>query len=317
MTISINYAERFERQIQQQFARELTSSALDTNKQYSFIDAKTIKVPTITLTGYKDHVRDGTKNRGTVNNTYQTMTLDHDRDIEFFVDEMDVDETNQVLSAANITAVFNQEHAIPELDAYRYSKLRSEYVSLGGTPDTTALTVNNILSVFDTMMEEMDEASVPQSGRVLYVTPKIYTMIKNAEKIQRVLDVTDGAANVNRNVRSLDEVSIVTVPSNRMKTLYNFSAGFIAGTGAKQIRMILVHPSAVLAPVKVADVYLWNKGETPDSAFGYLYQNRMYTDLFIIKSKIGGVKINVEAAGSDAGSGAGSDAGGGANGEEG
>jgi len=292
--MSINYAERFERQIQQQFARELTSSALDINKQYSFIDAKTIKVPTITLSGYKNHARDGSKNRGTVNNTYQTMTLTHDRDIEFFVDEMDVDETNQVLSAANITAVFNQEHAIPELDAYRYSKLYSEYVALGGTPNTTVLSEHNILSVFDNMMEEMDEASVPQSGRILYVTPKIYTMIKNAEQIQRVLDVTGGAANVNRNVRSLDEVSIVTVPSDRMKTLYDFSEGFVPGNGAKQIRMILVHPSSVLAPVKVADVYLWNKGETPDSAFGYLYQNRMYTDLFIINAKIGGVKMNVE-----------------------
>jgi len=294
--MSINYAERFERQIQQQFARELTSSALDINKQYSFIDAKTIKVPTITLSGYKNHARDGSKNRGTVNNTYQTMTLTHDRDIEFFVDEMDVDETNQVLSAANITAVFNQEHAIPELDAYRYSKLYSEYVDLGETPDTTVLSEHNILSVFDEMMEEMDEASVPQSGRVLYVTPKIYTMIKNAEQIQRVLDVTGGAANVNRNVRSLDEVSIVTVPSDRMKTLYDFSEGFVPGNGAKQIRMILVHPSSVLAPVKVADVYLWNKGETPDSAFGYLYQNRMYTDLFIINAKIGGVKMNVETS---------------------
>ena len=294
MAINNNYAERFERQIQQQFARELTSSALDTNKQYSFIDAQTIKVPTITLTGYKDHTRDGTKNRGTVSNTYQAMTLTHDRDIEFFVDEMDVDETNQVLSAANITAVFNQEHAIPELDAYRYSKLYSEYVDLGGTPDTNDLTANNILSVFDQMMEEMDEASVPQSGRILYVTPKTYTMIKNAEQIQRILDVTGGTANVNRNVRSLDEVSIVTVPSDRMKTLYDFSEGFVPGNGARQIRMILVHPSSVLAPVKVADVYLWNKGETPDSAFGYLYQNRMYTDLFIIKAKIGGVKMNVE-----------------------
>lgn len=292
--MAINYAERFERQIQQQFARELTSSALDTNRQYSFIDAKTIKIPTIALSGYKDHTRDGSKNRGTVSNTYQAMTLAHDRDIEFFVDEMDVDETNQVLSAANITAVFNQEHAIPELDAFRYSKLYSEYVSLQQKPDTTALTEQNILSVFDQMMEDMDEASVPQSGRVLYVTPKIYTMIKNAEKIQRILDVTGGAANVNRNVRSLDEVSIVTVPSDRMKTLYDFSEGFVPGDGAKQIRMILVHPSAVLAPVKVADVYLWNKGETPDSAFGYLYQNRMYTDLFIIKAKIGGVKMNVE-----------------------
>src|SRR5690606_6629366 len=187
--MSINYAERFERQIEQQFQRELTSADMATNRRYNFIDAQTIKVPTITLSGYKDHARDGSKNRGVVSNTYQSFTLTHDRNIEFFVDEMDVDETNQVLSAANITAVFNQEQAIPELDAYRYSKLYSEYVSLGGTPDTTALTEHNILSVFDKMMVDMDEAAVPQSGRMLKVTPRVYAMLKSAEQLQRIIDV--------------------------------------------------------------------------------------------------------------------------------
>lgn len=295
MSISINHAERFERQIEQQFARELTSANIATNNRYRFIDAKTIKVPTIQLSGYKDHERDGSKNRGTVGNTYQAFTLNHDRDIEFFVDEMDVDETNQVLSAANITAVFNQEQAIPELDAFRYSKLYSEFVDLGGTVNTTVLNSNNILFVFDKMMEDMDEAGVPQSGRILKVTPTVYSMLKNAEGLQRTLDVTGGAKGINRNVRSLDEVTIDTVPSDRMKTAYDFTEGWVPAVGAKQINMILCHPSAILAPVKVADIYLWNKGQTPDSAFGYLYQNRMYTDLFIITAKIGGVKMNVEA----------------------
>ncbi|SHF15388.1 hypothetical protein SAMN02745784_02989 [Tissierella praeacuta DSM 18095] len=293
--MSINYAERFERQIEQQFARELTSADLATNRRYNFIDAQTIKVPTVTLSGYKDHARDGSKNRGTVGNTYQAFSLTHDRDIEFFVDEMDVDETNQVLSAANITAVFNQEQAIPELDIYRYSKLYSEFVASGGKVNTETLTVSNILTVFDKMMEDMDEAAVPQSGRMLKVTPPVYTMLKNAEKIQRSIDVSGGAKSINRNVRSLDEVTIVTVPSDRMKTLYDFADGFKPGEGAKQINMMLYHTSAILAPVKVADIYLWNKGETPDSAFGYLYQNRMYTDLFVIKAKKDAIAINAEA----------------------
>lgn len=291
--MSINYAERFERQIEQQFARELTSANIATNNRYNFIDAQTIKVPTITLSGYKDHAKDGSKNRGVVGNTYQAFTLTHDRDIEFFVDEMDVDETNQVLSAANITAVFNEEQAIPETDAFRYSKLYSEFVKLGGTVNTTELNSNNILFVFDKMMEDMDEAGVPQSGRILKVTPTVYSMLKNAEGLQRTLDVTGGAKGINRNVRSLDEVTIDTVPSDRMKTAYDFTTGFTPAATAGQINMILCHPSAILAPVKVADVYLWNKGETPDSAFGYLYQNRMYTDLFIIQAKIGAVAINV------------------------
>lgn len=295
--MSINYAERFERQIEQQFQRELTSADMAANRRYNFIDAQTIKVPTITLSGYKDHSRDGSKNRGTVGNTFQAFTLTHDRNIEFYVDEMDVDETNQVLSAANITAVFNQEQAIPELDAFRYSKLYAEFVANGGEVNTETLTEQNILQIFDQMMEDMDEAAVPQSGRMLKVTPRVYTMLKNAEKIQRFIDVSGGAKNINRNVRSLDEVTIVTVPSDRMKTLYDFSEGFTPGEGAKQINMMLYHTSAILAPVKVADIYLWNKGQTPDSAFGYLYQNRMYTDLFVIKAKKDAIAINVEADG--------------------
>lgn len=293
--MAINYAEQFRPEIEQQFARELTSADLSANKKYKFIDAKTIKVATVTLSGYKDHARDGTKNRGAVGNTYQPFALAHDRDIEFFVDEMDVDETNSVLSAANITATFNDEQAIPELDAYRYSKLYTDFVANGGAVDTTVLSVTNILATFDKMMQDMDEASVPQSGRMLKVTPPVYTMLKNAEGIQRSLDVTGGAKGINRNVRSLDEVTIVTVPSDRMKSVYDFTEGFKPGVDPKQINMMLYHTSGILAPVKVADIFLWNKGETPDSAFGYLYQNRMYSDLFVIKAKVAAIAINAEA----------------------
>lgn len=295
----INYAERFERQIEQQFARELTSANIATNNKYRFIDAQTIRIPTVELSGYRDHARDGFRYRGAVGNTYQAFSLTHDRDIEFFVDEMDVDETNQVLSAANITSVFNEEQAIPETDAYRYSKLYSEFVCLGGTVDTTELNANNILFAFDKMMEDMDEAGVPQSGRILKVTPPVYTMLKNAEGIQRTLDVTGGAAGINRNVRSLDEVTLDSVPSDRMKTAYDFTEGWKPAVGAKQINMILCHPSAILAPMKVADIYLWMKGQTPESAFGYLYQNRSYQDLFVIKAKIGAVAINANLSGSE------------------
>lgn len=291
----INYAERFERQIEQQYANELTSDALSRNKKYNFINAETIKIPTLALTGYKDHARDGSVNKGSVSNTYTPYVLTHDRDISFFVDDMDVDETNLVVSAANITSTFNTEQAIPETDAYRYSKLYQDFKTHGGVVKTTALTEANILSEFDKMMEDMDEAGVPQEGRILYLTPAHYTMIKNAEKIARNVDVSAERA-INRNVRSLDEVELVKVPSVRFKTAYDFTEGFVPAVSAKQIRMILVHPdTAIVAPVKVADVYIWSKGTTPQSAFGHLYQNRSYQDLFVIKQKVAGVAINAEA----------------------
>lgn len=292
--MAINYASVFQSQIEQQYSRELTSSALDRNKKYNFLNAKTVNVPTLQLSGYKDHARDGSKNRGTVNNTYQAMSMAHDRDIEFFVDEADVDQTNMALSAANVTGTFNAEKAIPELDAYRYSKLFADFVAAGGTLDNTALTAANVLTQFDTMMQGMDEAGVPQEGRVLYVTPTVNTLLKNATAIQRTLEAT-GAANINRNVRSLDEVEIQMVPAARFKSAYDFTDGFVPAVAAKQINMMLVHPSAVIAPVKYSDIYLWNKGETPDSAFGFLYQNRSFVDLFLITEKKAAVAINSAA----------------------
>ncbi|WFF72679.1 capsid protein [Proteiniclasticum sp. QWL-01] len=289
--MAFNYAERFESQIEEKYKHGLTSADMATNNKYRFIDAQTIKIPTVTISGYKDHVRTGeSTNRGTISNEWTPYSLTHDRDISFYVDIMDVDETNQVVSAAHITKAFMEDQAIPETDAYRYSKLYADFVTHGGTPTTTILTVSNILSIFDDAMEAMDEAGVPESGRKLKCTPAIYTLLKSAEGIQRTLEAS-GAANVNRVIRKLDDVEITKVPSDRFKTAFDFTEGFAPAVTAKQIHMIIYHNSAIVAPVKVSDVYLWAKGETPQSAYGWLYQNRSYQDLFLIKQKRAGVYI--------------------------
>ena len=292
--MSYNYAERFERQIENKYKHGLTSADMAANKKYKFIDAQTIKIPTIALSGYKDHKRNGDVNKGTITNDWTPYKLTHDRDIEFYVDEMDVDETNQVLSAGNITSAFMEDQAIPETDAYRYSKLYADAKTHGAKIDNTVLTVNNILEVFDKAMEYMDEAGVPSEGRKMKVTPAVYRMIKNAEKIQRTLEVT-GSTDINRNVRSLDEASIQKVPSDRFKTVYDFAEGFKPGSSAKQMHMMIYHTSAIIAPIKVQDVYLWPKGSTPRAAFGWLYQNRSFQDLFLIKQKKEGLYIVSEA----------------------
>lgn len=291
--MAINYAELFESQLQQKYARELTSAALTTDRA-RFVGAKTIHIPRLDLAGYKDHNRAGGWNRQAVSNDYETKVLQHDRDVEFFVDAMDVDETNQVLSAANVTNTFVQEQAIPELDAYRYSKLYAEVENLGNPIDNTALDATNALEVFDELMEAMDEASVPEDGRILYVTPTVHKLLKRSEDIQRNFYVQSGAGRVARAVNQLDDVTIVKVPSARMLSAYDFSDGFAPGVDAKQINMILVHPTAVIAPIKHSAIYLWEPGSHTHGD-GWLYQNRSYTDLFVIERKVDAVQINAEA----------------------
>lgn len=293
--MAINYVEQFSTRLEQMYQRELASGDLVDNGA-RFIGTKTIKIPRLTLGGYKEHSRAGGWNRQGISNDFEVKTLDHDRDVEFFVDQMDVDETNEILSAGNITNTFETEQAIPELDAYRFSKLYYDYVTtFSKTADTTVLTEANVLLKFDEFMEEMDDAGVPQSGRILYVTAAVQTMLKNAEGVNRSIGVNgsnDGA--INRVVRSLDDVKIQSVPSDRFKTLYDFSDGYAPADEAKQINMVLLHPRSVIAVQKHSAIYLHAPGSHTEGD-GYLYQNRRYGDLFLFENKIDGVKINVDA----------------------
>ena len=288
------YAEQFTQFLAQKYEKELCSDALmHSNPQITFLNAQTIKLPRLTLSGYKDHTRTAGFNAGTISNDWEPKKLAHDRDIEFFVDPMDIDETNLALSVANIQNVFENEQAIPEKDCYNFSKLHTELTNFHGRIDsTTVLTAQNILAIFDEEMSKMDDAGVPVDGRILYVTPTVNKLLKEADGIQRVITV-NGANAVNRNVHSLDDVTIKMVQSGRMKTKYNFTNGCVATADADQINFILVHPSCVVARDKYAYISLFTPGTDSRTADGYLYQNRNYWDLFLIERKVAGCAMHV------------------------
>lgn len=295
-----SYAEQFERELQQKYARELTSYDLEqSNPQVKFINAQTIKLPNITVSGYKDHNRGNMGfNTGTISNEWEPKKLAHDRDIEFALDPMDIDETNLTLEIANVQNTFETEQAIPERDSYRYSKLYAEaktYKSNGAVIDNTVLTTANVLDWFDEKMEKMDDEGVPSEGRILYVTPAMNKIIKNAQNIQRSLDVNSNNRNVDRRVYSLDDVIIKKVPSARMKTKYDFTNGCVPAGDAKQIHMILIHPSCQVTRRKYAYMKLFTPGTDSRTADNYVYQTREYGDTFLIKNKACGIAINAEA----------------------
>lgn len=289
------YAETFTNLLQQKYAKELCSDALtQSNPQVKFINAQTIKLPRMMVSGYKDHTRTPGFNTGTLGNDWEAKKLEHDRDIEFWIDPMDIDETNLTLSVANIQNTFETEQAIPEKDSYRFSKLHTELTTYSGRIDTTVVDASNFLEAFDTEMAIMDEAGVPEEGRILYVTPTMRKIIKEAEGIQRVMTVTTPAT-INRNVHSLDDVVIKLVPAARMKTKYVFTEGCVADGAAKQINWILIHPSCVVCRDKYSYIKLFTPGTDSRTADGYLYQNRSFGDLFLLEKKVEGCAMNVEA----------------------
>ena len=292
----INYADKFVQILAQKYATELKSNELfNSNPGIVFMNAQTIKLPRLTLSGYKDHTRTIGFNTGTLSNDWEPKKLEHDRDIEFFVDPMDIDETNQILSVANIQNTFEEEQAIPEQDSYAFSKLGSELVTYSGSKTTDVLTKANILEAFDTEMQKMDDAGVPEEGRIMYVTAAVNKLLKEADGFSRSISISAGPNAVNRKVHSLDDVTIKPVPSARLKSAYDFTDGCVASATAKQINFILVHPSCVVARKKYSYIHLFTPGTDSRTGDGYLYQNRSFLDLFMLEKKVAGCAMNIDA----------------------
>lgn len=291
----VNYAQQYSQALAQTYPYVLHFAALrntENDSRYKWVNGSTIQIPTLTTSGRTDGDRDSIEiAKRNFSNSWEPKTLGNHRQWSTLVHPLDVDESNQVASIQNITKTFNEEQKFPEMDAYLVSKLYTDWAAAGGKADTTVLTVENVLLTFDAWMEKMDEARVPKSGRILYVRPAIKTMLKNAKELTRV--VQNGDENIRRAVASLDEVKIESVPSVLMKTVYDFTEGWKEGTGAKQINMMLVHPSAVITPEKYAFAQL-----DPPSAGSngkYVYFEESYEDVFLLNNRKDAVQFNVDA----------------------
>lgn len=292
---AVNYAEAYEKALAQAYPNVLNFGELynvANNQTYKFVDSKTIHIPSISVSGRTNVNRDvmnGSFQRN-VDNDWETKTLTFYREWSTSIDPADVMDTNMVLTIQNATQVFNETQKFPEKDAYTISKIYADWVAEGKTANTTALNVDNVLAVFDKLMEDMDEALVPSTGRLLYVTPAVKTLLKQASNVTLYKDVA-AQANINRVVDRLDEVKLITVPSFLMKTAYTFTTGFAPAGTAKQINMFLVHPTAILTPSKYAFVGM--EAPAAGTKGDYIYYEKEYADVFILNNRTGAIAFNV------------------------
>ena len=102
---AVNDAEQYSRELSQAFPYVLYFGRLyqtPNNQKYKVIDAKTIKIPTITTSGRVDGNRDTitgfTRN---VDNEWETKTLTNHREWSTLLHPQDVNQTNMVLTIKN------------------------------------------------------------------------------------------------------------------------------------------------------------------------------------------------------------------------
>lgn len=184
--MAIQLATKFEPYVDEKFTSESKKSLL-TNNDFDWTGAHTIKVYKVTTAEMNDYDRAGT---GTNNSRYgqvqgldavtEEMTLTKDRSFTFAIDKLDVDETKQQVQAASALERQQREVVIPEVDSYVYSVMCDK---AGNKPGVITLTKENIYLEIIKGNTTLDNAEVPETGRIITVTPDVYLLMKQCKDI--------------------------------------------------------------------------------------------------------------------------------------
>lgn len=295
---NVNYAADYSRALAQAYPYLSYFAAIWASKnsnRYRPGMGKTMYIPTLEVSGARDVNRNAIDGQFTRNwnNQLQAVELQMDREWDTLIDPMDIDETNDVATIANITRAFNEFQKVPEMDAFLASKLASFASAYGGV-STESLSSSSILAEWDNALAYMTNQRVNRDRCIAYFIPAAYKLLKQASGMTRFIEVTNGIRNVDRNIASMDGVTIIEVPADMMKTAYSFAQGWAVDTStAQQINFMIVDPMAVAAPIKYETSMM--SAPTAQSKGKYLYYERYYYGAFILNQRQAGVYAHLGA----------------------
>lgn len=287
--MAINYVTKDPGVLDQAIVQGLVTSVLGVPEVKLVNGGKSFTLTTISTSGLKAHGRGKGFNAGTVSNDKTVYTMGQDRDIEFFVDRQDVDETNQDLAVANVSKVFIEEQVQPEIDAYRFSTLAKG----AGTSVTETLTVDNVYTQLKAALLPVRKYGA--QNIVGFLSSETMDLLERSKEFTRsITNQNVGMTALESRVTSLDGVQLVEVwDDSRFKDAYDFTDGYKPKSNANDINFLFVVKPAVIPVVKENAVYMFAPGEVGQGD-GYLYQNRLYHDLFILKNKKDGVSVSIK-----------------------
>ena len=185
--MSISLATKFAPYTDEQFKAE-SKLSLITNKEFDWTGAHTVKVYKVSTATMNDYGRTGPaegnwSRYGSIADlgaTTEEFTLKKDRSFIFNVDKLDTDETAQQVQAASALARQNREVIIPEIDSYVYGVMAA---GAGTKATAKALAATSIYADILDASKALDDAEIPETSRVLIVSPATYQLMKKADDI--------------------------------------------------------------------------------------------------------------------------------------
>lgn len=298
-------ATLFQQQLDQQMIQEATSGWMESNAgQVKYSGGKEIKIPKLNMNGLANYDRDNGYVQGAVTLEYETETMTQDRGRKFQLDSMDVDETSFIASAANVVTQFQRLQIIPEVDAYRYSKLAALAIGAGNTSSYVPATTD-ILSRLLADISSVQDVIGENEPLIISMSYAVATILSQADKITKILDTTQFTqGGIQTKVLSLDGTPIKRVPSARLKTAYVFNdgktagqtaGGFVPATSALDINWIISSARAPIAVSKTDNMKIFDP-QTNQNADAWLIEYRKFHELWVPDNKLTAVRVSTKPA---------------------
>ncbi len=249
------------------FTQESKKSLL-TNQDFAFDGPNTVKIYKISTAEMNDYGRnlDTMQRYGipeSLSATTETATLKKDRSFTFVIDALDADETGGALNGATALARQIREVVIPEVDTYVYGVMCA---GAGHKPEAVILTSDNIYDEIIKASAALDDALVPETGRVLTVTPDTYLLMKKCKDITMDTEIGNDMR-IKGVIANIDGAVTIKIAAARLPEGFGF---------------MLSHPCATVAPTKLED---YNTHVNPPGINGTLVEGRIVYDAFVLENK--------------------------------
>jgi hypothetical protein len=269
----------------------VTSVLEAANSKYRFseVDAKTIYLKKIALQGLANYTRDTGYGAGDIGITWEAHTMAVDRSKKFILDVLDAREA--YLQIAEVGAEFMRTKVVPEIDAYRFHKI----CNLCSVDTTGTLTGDTVIKAINDGSKTLDDAEVPKEGRVIFASSETMQNMKKSGEFFRIINVGNNANSINTNIDSYDDMPIISVPSTRFYSIFDFAnnaaGGFAPNASGKAINFMIAYIPEIIAVIKHMAPKIIDP-KVNQTADGWIFGFRLYHDLFIPENKLSGVYVH-------------------------
>lgn len=288
--------------------QEAVTGWMDANAgQVIYHGGAEVKIPKMAVQGLGDYDRDNGYVQGSVTLEYETRKMTQDRGRKFQLDPMDIDENNFVTTASAVMGEFQRMHVVPEIDAYRISKIAAEtiaagkagMVSYGYTPGATGTSALRQLKEGITAIRDMGY----NGPLICHATPN-FIMEFELELAGKIQNTTFSKGGIDTTVPAMDQVPLIATSVNRMytaitindgKTSGQESGGYAKGTTAKDINFIILPRTTPIAITK-QDVMRIFDPMTNQGPNAWQMDYRRFHDIWVLDNKLNSIYLNIKDA---------------------